>query len=301
MIAQELRGRLRRPVAATSRAETRARRRSRLPRPRPKLLVALVALLVILAGAWLWLRDSSLVAVKRVTVSGLSGPDASRIRDALTTAARNMTTLHVRTDQLHTAVSPYPAVKRLQVSTHFPHGMTIRVVEQVPVAALTFDGRRVAVAGDGTLLHDLATVTSLPAIPVSAPPGGSQVSDPSALNAVRLLAGAPYPLLARVSQVSTVARHGLVAQLRSGPSIFFGDTRDLAMKWTAAAAVLADPGSAGAAYIDVTDPGRPAAGAGSAASGASSSAAPQSSGTASSTASSTAAPAAGATATSTGG
>jgi cell division protein FtsQ len=297
MIAQELRGRIRRPVAAAPRAETRAPGRARLPRPRPRLLVALVAVLVILAGAWLWLRDSSLVAVKRVTVSGLSGPDAGRIRDALTTAARNMTTLHVRTGQLHTAVSPYPAVKRLQVSTHFPHGMTIRVVEQVPVAALTFDGRRVAVASDGTLLHDLGTVASLPAIPVSAPPGGSQVSDPSALNAVRLLASAPYPLLSRVSQVSTVAGHGLVAQLRAGPSIFFGDTRDLAMKWTAAAAVLADPGSAGAAYIDVTDPGRPAAGAGSAASGASAPGSSQSSGTASTTA----AAAPGSSATSTGG
>ncbi|MBV9918028.1 MAG: FtsQ-type POTRA domain-containing protein [Solirubrobacterales bacterium] len=275
MIAQELRGRLRRPVASAPQAEPRARGRFRLPRPRPRLLLALVAALVILAGAWLWFRDSSLVGVKRVTVSGLSGPDAGRIRDALTTAARNMTTLHVHMDQLHTAVTPYPAVKRLQVSTHFPHGMTIRVVEQVPVAALTFDGRRVAVASDGTLLHDLVTVASLPVIPVSALPGGSQVSDPNALDAVRLLASAPYPMLARVSLVSTAAAHGLVAQLRAGPSIFFGDTRDLVLKWTAAAAVLADPGSAGAAYIDVTDPRRPAAGAGSAAPGAGSPASAQ--------------------------
>ena len=63
--------------------------------------------------------------------------------------------------------------------------------------------------------------------------------------------------------MSTVAGHGLVAQVRGGPSIYFGDATELPRaKWHPATAVLADPSSAGAAYIDVTDPVRPAAGAG---------------------------------------
>jgi hypothetical protein len=82
------------------------------------------------------------------------------------------------------------------------------------------------------------------------------------MSAVALLSAAPYPLLARISQASTDGQHGLVAQLRNGPSIYFGDSGRLAAKWTAAQAVLADAGSAGAAYIDVADPGRPAAGGG---------------------------------------
>ena len=44
--------------------------------------------------------------------------------------------------------------------------------------------------------------------------------------------------------------------------MYFGDAPSARAKWLAAAAVLADPGSAGASYIDVTDPVRPAAGAG---------------------------------------
>jgi hypothetical protein len=83
------------------------------------------------------------------------------------------------------------------------------------------------------------------------------------VHAVRLLAAAPYQLLARISQVTTVAPRGLVAQIRGGPSIYFGDPQELSSKWIAASAVLADPGSAGAVYIDVTDPQRPVAGAGS--------------------------------------
>ncbi len=222
--------------------------------------VLLAVLLAILAGGWLWLRDSSLVAVKHVTVTGATGPDAAQIDSALSTAARNMTTLDVQIDQLRTAVAPYPIVKDLQVSTQFPHGLRIRVIEEVPVAVVSVGGRQIAVAGDGTLLHDVVSPGTLPSVPVSAPPGGSRISEPDALHAVQLLAAAPYPLLSRIGGVATVASHGLVVSMRSGPSIYFGDAGDYSQKWLAAVAVLANSGSAGATYIDVTNPGRPAAG-----------------------------------------
>src|SRR2546421_8116905 len=81
-------------------------------RRRSVILSALLAALLL--GAWFWLRDSSLVAIKRVTITGVSGPDAAQIRAALSKAARNMTTLHIRMDQFHMAVGPYPVVKYLQ-------------------------------------------------------------------------------------------------------------------------------------------------------------------------------------------
>lgn len=218
----------------------------------------MVVLLSILAGVWLWARDSSLVAVRHVRVAGAGGRDAIQIRSALVTAARNMTTLDVQVGQLQTAVAPYPVVKRLDVSTQFPHGLTIQVVEQVPVATVAAGGRRLAVSGDGTVLHDVAPISSLPTISLGIAPGGSHLSG-YALTEVRLLAGA-HQLLAKVSQVSDGGVHGLTVQVRSGPSIYFGDLRALTAKWTAATEVLADSGSAGASYVDVTDPSRPAAG-----------------------------------------
>ena len=48
--------------------------------------------------------------------------------------------------------------------------------------------------------------------------------------------------------------------LRDGPQLYFGDAGRLTAKWDSAVAVLANSSSAGAAYIDVTDPSRPAAG-----------------------------------------
>jgi cell division protein FtsQ len=232
--------------------------RRRVPM-RVRVLLAAVLGLALLGGLWLWVRDSPLVAVQKVSITGVSGPNADQIRAVLTRAARNMTTLDVRTGQLRTAVAPYPVVDDIKVSAQFPHGLRIRVVEQLPVAALEAGGRTIAAAGDGTVLHDVPTA-SLPLIAVPVLPGGSQVSEGPALQALALLSLTPRRLLSRIARVDTQASHGLVVELRSGPSIYFGDASEPAAKWVAATEVLADPTSAGAAYIDVTDPARPAAG-----------------------------------------
>ncbi len=89
------------------------RRGLRIPHPSVRVVAVIVVVLVLAGGVWLWLRDSSLVAVKHVTVTGASGPDAARIRSALDAAARNMTTLDVHMDTLNTVVEPFPVVKGL--------------------------------------------------------------------------------------------------------------------------------------------------------------------------------------------
>lgn len=227
---------------------------------RVRVAIAAVAVLALLGGAWLWVRDSSLVAVQKVAISGVYGPESGQIRQALTLAARNMTTLDVRVGQLRTAVGPYPVVKDLRVSTQFPHGLRIRVTEQLPVGAIVAGGHAVAVTGDGTLLHDVAA-GSLPQVPVRLLPGGSVLTDRPTLDALALLSVTPTRMLSRIAQVTETSAHGLVAQLRSGPSLYFGDASDLDAKWIAATEVLADPSSAGAIYVDVSDPSRPVAGA----------------------------------------
>lgn len=260
-----LRRRRSRRAAGGSRARGRtAQRRTmlRLPRFSPRMVAALALVVVLAGGGWLWLRHSSLVAVKRVTVIGVSGPDAAQIRSALVSEARTMTTLDVQLGHLRTAVSPFPVVKRLDVSTQFPHGMRIRVTEQVPVAVINVAGRRTTVAADGTLLGETAAAGSLPAITLAVQPGGTHVSG-AAAQEVQLLAAAPYQLLAKVAGASSDATHGLIAQLRNGPTLYFGGAGELTAKWRAVTDVLADASSAGATYIDVSVPSRPAAGTGS--------------------------------------
>jgi hypothetical protein len=171
-----------------------------------------------------------------------------------------MTTLDVQTGKLYAAVEAFAVVKRLDVSTQFPHGMRIRVIEQRPVAVVVADGVSVPVAADGTLMHDLARLPALPRIELAVPPGGPRLTEPAAVNALAAANAAPHGLLLRISLISTTAQHGLVAQLRGGPVVYLGNPYSLAAKWRAVLAVLAHSGSGGASYIDVTDPTRPAAG-----------------------------------------
>lgn len=249
-------------TVAGPRARVARQGRGLLRRPGLRLLSGLLGGLILLGGAYVWLRDSSLVAIQNVRVAGATGPDAPQIRAALRSAARTMTTLDVRISALQTAVAPFPAVKSLDVGTQFPHGMSIRVREQEAVAIVSAPGRRIPVAGDGTLLRDNQPNLQLPTISLPVAPGGSRLEG-YALSEARLLAAAPWQLLPRLSQVSDSSQHGLAAQVRGGPSLYFGGGGQLPAKWTAVTEVLASSGSSGAQYIDVTDPNRPAAGAGS--------------------------------------
>lgn len=208
----------------------------------------------------MWLRDSPLVSVDRVTISGASGAEGPQIRDALTNAARGMTTLDVHTATLRAAVSSYPVVKGLSVSSSFPHGLHITVHEQLPVAAILIGTRQLPVAADGTVLHEGEASGMLPTLSLKALPGGPTVQDPSARLELSVLAAAPARMLARISGVSVNYWHGVVVAVRQGPSIYFGRGDRLAAKWQAVMAILAAPSTAGASYIDVTDPQRPAAG-----------------------------------------
>jgi cell division protein FtsQ len=227
-------------------------------RPSARAGAACAGVLALLGGGWLWLRDSDLVAVDQVSVTGLSGTEAPRVRAALEGAARDMTTLHVRSGQLQTAVEPFPAVRAVDAHPDFPHGLRIVVHEHVAVAALAAGADRVPVAADGTLLRGSST-GGLPVVAVAAPPPGDTLGDRRTRRAVALLAAAPPELRAKVRRVYAGPR-GLTAPLAGGPVLYFGGADRLRAKWAAAARVLADRSSAGATYVDLRLPERPAAG-----------------------------------------
>jgi cell division protein FtsQ len=224
----------------------------------PRVIAIAAAVIALLALGWFWLRDSPLVSVDKVTVTGVTGPDAARIRGVLTDAARDMTTLHLSQGDLRNAVAAYPQVKGLHVTTHFPHGLDITVTEHNPVAVIVADGKRVPVAGNGQLLRS-TTPGDVATVQMASVPGGDKLTDARANAAVEMLAAAPSALRARVQNVWT-GSHGLTARLSHGPLLYFGTTDRLAAKWVAVATVLQSPDAAGALYLDVRIPERTAAG-----------------------------------------
>jgi cell division protein FtsQ len=243
--------------AVRERALTRGSRPA-LGRPRPRTVATAVAAVVLLLAGWFWLRDSSLVAVRTVEISGIDGTQGARARAALADAARSMTTLHVRRSALDTAAKPFSLVKRIEVSTAFPHTLRIHVVTNVAVGAVVVAGRRIPVTWDGTLLRDVTAQPTLPQIPARVEPVGDRLRERSALTAVAALGAAPSALRSRVEAVRMTADDGLTLQLAHGPLLVFGDGERLAAKWAAAAAVLADPEAAGASTINVSAPEHPA-------------------------------------------
>src|ERR1700691_601588 len=112
----------------------------------------LLLALPLLGGAWLWLRDSSLVAVEHVHISSVHGPEAIEIRAALEDSARRMTTMDFNAGALRSALASYAIVAAVQVRTSLPHTVSILVSERLPVAELVSAGQRTAVAADGTVL-----------------------------------------------------------------------------------------------------------------------------------------------------
>ena len=256
-LAAALGGRLR----ATPRLVTGRALPALPPRWRRRLAMLAAASLLLAAGYQFWLRDSWLVAVDEVTVTGLSTEDAERVRVALTAAGRSMTTLHVDHGSLDSAVAGYPAVRELEVTTDFPDALHIHVVEHVPAAMAVGEGGRVPVAGDGTILRGLPVEGRLPTVETGAGFGPDRLRGRVALAAAAVAGAAPAELRGRIAEIGEASSRGLVAELREGPELIFGDASRLRAKWAAAARVLADLEASGASYIDLRIPGRPAAGA----------------------------------------
>ena len=228
------------------------------PRLRRPILAGLGAFLILASLYQFWFRDSGFVRVERVSINGLA--EAPRLREELASTAQTMSTLHVRQARLDNVVASYPAVERLEVHPDFPHTLRIDVVEFQPAALLVSGRSRVPVAGDGRLLRGLRAGTSLPQIKLGGALPAERLGPGVALRAAEVAGAAPMPLRRRLATVVETGDRGLVARVRKGPDLVFGDTTRLRAKWLAAARVLADSGSQGATYVDVRLPERPAAG-----------------------------------------
>ena len=234
-------------------------------RLRIALLLALVAVPALAAG-WLWLRDSSLVAVERVQVSGVHGPEAQAIDAALVGAARHMSTLDVHRGALRAAVAPYRVVREVRGHRELP-----------PRPA---HSRRRAAAGGRAGRSPAGARPWRPTASCSARRCcRARCRCSTAVRAARrsdrrrgsacgsLLAGLPD----RARRGARPAGRARSSRVFTGPN---------GVRWRCATAcsstsatravptpsgcrsarVLADPSSAGASYVDVRVPERPAAG-----------------------------------------
>lgn len=136
-----------------------------------------------------------------------------------------------------------------------------RLVSSRPVAVIgaETDGA-VAVAADGTILtwFEVPEESTLPSLPLGAPPEGSRLQGPM-LEQARVLGAVPPALRPHVAG-SYYGESGVDVELESGIELRFGTATQAARKWRAAAAVLADPSITALDYVDLHAPSHPAMG-----------------------------------------
>jgi cell division protein FtsQ len=211
------------------------------------------------AGYTLWFRNLPWFAIDQVTVTGATTNEPA-IKQAVEQAAQDMTTLHLKDDQLRSAVAQFPTVASVGASTSFPHGLHVTITERLPVAFIKVGPRRTAVSADGYLLPGASfDPKELPRIEGVAAHGARLDGDAAAQAAI--LGATPTPLRDRLTGSTWDDQQGgVVVGLDGGPDLRFGDGSRARDKWTAAVAVLSSPEHGSPSYLDVSVPDRPVSG-----------------------------------------
>jgi hypothetical protein len=127
-------------------------------------------------------------------------------------------------------------------------------------AAIGTGAEAVGVGPDGAILdwQPAPEDGTLPELPLAVPPDRPRLAGP-VLQQARVLGGAPAALRPYLAG-SLYGESGVDVELRSGIELRFGDASRLHDKWSAAAAVLADPSITALDYVDLYVPGHAAVG-----------------------------------------
>jgi Cell division protein FtsQ len=132
-----------------------------------------------------------------------------------------------------------------------------RLVLPQATATIGEGDEAVAVGPDGVVLEWLALdeTAELPRLPLDAPPPSGRLEGP-VLEQARVLGAAPAALRPYIER-TYYGESGVDVVLRSGIELRFGYATQVARKWEAAAAVLADPSISTLDYVNLHAPRRP--------------------------------------------
>lgn len=223
------------------------------------MLAGAILLLALYGLYTFWFRDLSWFAIHDVTIKGAT-TNERQIKSAVEQVAGDMTTLHIKDDELRNAVARFPTVASVGASTSFPHGLQVTITERLPVAFVEIRGERTAVSADGYLLTGADfDAKALPRIEGAGARGVRLDEDTAAQAAI--LGATPAPLKNRITTSTwDDQRGGVVVDLKNGPEVRFGDGSRAQDKWAAAVAVLSSNERGSPSYLDVSVPDRPVSG-----------------------------------------
>jgi cell division protein FtsQ len=243
-----------------------------IPLPGPRApsarALALAGILVALLGAaYAVARETAVFAVETVEVTGASPEVEAAARKALAGVVRDSLVALDPAD-VERRLERIPLVRLASVDRSFPHGLTVRIVGERPLALLRAGSKGWIVSADGRVLRE-ADPRAHPRLPRIRLPADTSLSPGETVHAVgprlalRLLAALPPRFPARpISAESEGGEASLVVE--GWIKVRLGTAIRLEEKLAAAAAVLRSltpEERAALAYLDASVPERVTAGA----------------------------------------
>ena len=231
--------------------------------PSARSLLIAFALLSGAALAYVAARETSMFAVRKVTVAGAPAGVQSQVERALRrTVGESLLALDLAA--VESDVESVPSVASAKFDRAFPHTLSVRVVPERPVAVIRQGARAYVVSARGRIVVGVRPGTRPQLARIWVARGSATLSLGAlvtgdlrtAVRAVSPLAGRRFP--SRVASVRSTD-DALALRLRSGLEIRLGDAAAVALKLAVARRLipLLQPGSR---YLDVSVPERPVAG-----------------------------------------
>lgn len=226
----------------------RRRLRARLLRARP-LLIGLLVVVVLVASGWL-LYFSSVVTVESVEVSGNSAALSSSSVEKVAEVPFGEQLIKVDLDAIKARVERMDSVVSAEVSRSWPHAISIRIFERVPIAVLRTDGHEKALGADGKAFVRKKSLLppDLPVIETAL-----NVNEATLSEAARVVLSLPAGVASRVDLIKAESIDNIVLKLSGGVTVVWGSASDSEVKGAVLGTLLGQD----VTEIDVSVPARP--------------------------------------------
>jgi len=216
-------------------------------------------------GLYALARATPMFALNRIEVEGASPAVGARVRAALE-PLEGTSLLALKGGDVERRLAALTMVESASYDRDFPHTLRVAVRPEHPVALLRHGADAWVVAASGRVIAaaEPQADKGLPRVWVTsdAPRVGDDLTDRFGFRAVRALALAQRARLDGRVRTVRAADHELTFLLSSGLELRLGDLRAIRLKLAVASQVLPRLlAQGGYAYLDVSVPERPVAGA----------------------------------------
>lgn len=213
-----------------------------------KYVVALVVLVVLVAGSIWAVYFSSFLAVQGVEVTGADAVSDRAIRRAAAVPAGEPLA-RVDLDRVRSRVEALAEIRSADVTRHWPDQVLVTVTERVAVAVVEMGGRIRGMDDQGVIFRDYA----------QAPPGlphvqtSTDTRSEALREAAKVVGALPTALAATVDHVEVETVDQIALVLKDGRRVVWGSADESSEKAQVLAVLLKQP----AQTYDVSVPGQP--------------------------------------------